>query len=224
MTLQKLKPARESHEMDTTISLADWNLLGKYKTSLRHSVPILAQRGSWEPYKRSDEPLTNTVNTAPFGAFLWKFQVNFSLLLYHRLSSSHRLWRTLFSFNSAFLSDGYSVLNLSFHQTAFVACFWPLFASVGLIKLISNSSRQKRFLKSFARYAQRFSNRTLRLCWSLILPGYVTKINQISLNCGLLLTSSCRVHALKCLREIVIVFSTRQLIIELRAYLLLKKL
>ena len=98
-----------------------------------------------------------------------------------------------------------------------MACFWPLFASVGLIKLISNSSRQERFLKSFARYAQRFSNRTLRLCWSLILPGYVTKINQISLNCGLRLTSSCRVHGLKCLREVVIVFSTRQLIIELRA-------
>lgn len=105
-----------------------------------------------------------------------------------------------------------------------MACFWPLFASVGLIKLISNSSRQERFLKSFARYAQRFSTRTLRLCWSLILPGYVTKINQISLNCGLRLTSSCRVHALKCLREVVIVFSTRQLIIELRAYLLLKTL
>ena len=141
MTLQKLKPARESHEIDRTIWLADWNLLGKYKTSLRHSVPILAQRSSWETYKRSD-----TVNTAPFGAFLWKFQVNFSLLLYHRLSSSHRLWRKLFSFNSAFLSDGYFVLNLSFHLTAFVACFWPLFASVGLIKLISNSSRQDRLL------------------------------------------------------------------------------
>ena len=160
--------------------------IGTCLASIRHRCDTVCQYWPSEVLERPTREVTNTVNTAPFGAFLWKFQVNFSSLLYHRLSSSHRLWRTLFSFNSAFLSDGYFVLNLSFHLTAFEACFWPLFASVGLIKLISNSSRQEHFLKSFARYAQRFSNRTLRLCWSLILPRYVTKINQISLNCGLL--------------------------------------
>lgn len=140
--------------------------IGTCLASIRHRFDIVCQYWPNEVPESPAREVTNTVNTAPFGAFLWKFQVNFSLLLYHRLSSSHRLWRTLFSFNSAFLSDGYFVLNVSFHLTAFVACFWPLFASVGLIKLISNSSRQERFLKSLVCSALIKSNATIMLVFN----------------------------------------------------------
>ena len=99
MTLQKLKPARESHEMDTTISLADWNLLGKYKTSLRHSVPILAQRGSWEPYERSDEHSKHRT--------LWSFSLEVSGKFFRYYFTIGYPLHTgceerFFSFNSAF--------------------------------------------------------------------------------------------------------------------------
>lgn len=85
--------------------------IGTCLASIRHRWDTVCQYWPNEVFESPTREVTNTVNTAPFGAFLWKFQVKFSLLLYHRLSSSHRLWRTLFSFNSAFLSDGYSVFS-----------------------------------------------------------------------------------------------------------------
>ena len=55
--------------------------IGTCFASIRHRCDIVCQYLPNEVLARPTREVTNTVNTASFGAFLWKFQVNFSLIL-----------------------------------------------------------------------------------------------------------------------------------------------